>query len=91
MNEARHTARLVLHGHIIDSMILPQVMDLVMDLGGNFTIEELKVGQHKTDPSYCRLEVVAPSAELLEPWKDPGHLPAATEAVGRFLRDHTPR
>ena len=66
MSEARHTARLVLQGHIIDSMILPQVMDLVMDLGGNFTIEELKVGQHKTDTSYCRLEVVASSAELLE-------------------------
>jgi lysine-ketoglutarate reductase/saccharopine dehydrogenase-like protein (TIGR00300 family) len=41
-------------------------MDLVMDLGGNFTVEELKVGQHKTDTSYCRLEVVAPSAELLD-------------------------
>ena len=66
MSESRHTARLVLQGHIIDSMILPQVMDLVMDLGGNFTIEELKVGQHKTDTSYCRLEVVASSAELLE-------------------------
>jgi len=66
MSEARHTARLVLHGHIIDSFLLPQVMDLVMDLGGNFTIEELNVGQHKTDPSYCRLEVVATSAEQLE-------------------------
>lgn len=66
MSESRHTARLVLQGHIIDSMILPQVMDLVMDLGGNFTIEELKVGQHKTDTSYCRLEVFAPSADLLE-------------------------
>jgi hypothetical protein len=33
----------------------------------------------------------APSAELLEPWKDPAHLPAATEAAGQFLRDHTPR
>ena len=62
----RHTARLVLTGHIIDSMILPQVMDLVMDLGGNFTIEELKVGQHKTDTSICRMEVVASSAEQLD-------------------------
>ncbi len=66
MSERRHTARLVLAGHIIDSMILPQVMDLVMDLGGNFTVEELKVGQHKTDTSYCRLEVAASSAELLD-------------------------
>jgi lysine-ketoglutarate reductase/saccharopine dehydrogenase-like protein (TIGR00300 family) len=55
-----------LKGHIIDSMTLPQIMDLVMDLGGNFTIEELKVGQHKTDTSLCRMEVVASSAEQLD-------------------------
>jgi lysine-ketoglutarate reductase/saccharopine dehydrogenase-like protein (TIGR00300 family) len=66
MSDQRHTARLVLRGHIIDSMILPQVMDLVMDQGGNFTIEELKVGQHKTDTSICRMEVVASSAEQLD-------------------------
>src|ERR1700738_5740276 len=66
MSERRHTARLVMTGHIIDSMTLPQVMDMVMDLGGNFTIEELKVGQHKTDTSICRMEVVAGSAEELD-------------------------
>ena len=37
------------------------------------------------------IAALAPAAELLEPWKDAEHLPAATEAVGRFLRDHTPR
>jgi lysine-ketoglutarate reductase/saccharopine dehydrogenase-like protein (TIGR00300 family) len=47
-------------------MMLPQVMGLVMDLGGNFTIEELKVGQHKTDPSICRMEIVASSAAQLD-------------------------
>ena len=66
MTEGRHTARLVLTGHIIDSMMLPQVMDLVMDEGGNFTIEELKVGQHKTDTSLCRMEIIASSAEQLD-------------------------
>ncbi|HEV3406248.1 MAG TPA: TIGR00300 family protein [Candidatus Dormibacteraeota bacterium] len=66
MTEGRHTARLVLQGHIIDSMMLPQVMDLVMDLGGNFTIEELRVGQHKTDPSICRMEIYADSAAVLD-------------------------
>jgi lysine-ketoglutarate reductase/saccharopine dehydrogenase-like protein (TIGR00300 family) len=66
MTQRRHTARLVLSGHIIDSMILPQVMDLIMDQGGNFTIEELKVGQHKTDTSLCRMEVYAGSAEQLD-------------------------
>jgi len=66
VTEGRHTARLVLAGHIIDSMMLPQVMDLVMDEGGNFTIEELKVGQHKTDTSLCRMEIIATSAEQLD-------------------------
>jgi lysine-ketoglutarate reductase/saccharopine dehydrogenase-like protein (TIGR00300 family) len=66
VTEGRHTARLVLAGHIIDSMMLPQVMDLVMDEGGNFTIEELKVGQHKTDTSLCRMEIIASSAEQLD-------------------------
>ena len=66
MSDRKYSARLVLTGHIIDSMILPQVMDMVMDLGGNFTIEELKVGQHKTDTSICRMEVVANSAEELD-------------------------
>ena len=37
------------------------------------------------------IAALASAAELLEPWKDPEHLPAATEAVRRFLRDHTPR
>jgi len=66
VSERKYTARLVLTGHIIDSMILPQVMDMIMDLGGNFTIDELTVGQHKTDTSLCRMEVVAGSAEDLD-------------------------
>ncbi len=66
MSEGRHRARLVLKGHIIDSMMLPQVMDIVMDLGGNFTIEELTVGQHKTDTSLCRMEVYAETADQLD-------------------------
>jgi lysine-ketoglutarate reductase/saccharopine dehydrogenase-like protein (TIGR00300 family) len=37
-----------------------------MDIGGNFTIEELTVGQHKTDTSLCRMEVVATTPEQLD-------------------------
>jgi len=84
VTERRHTARLILTGHIIDSMILPQVMDLVMDLGGNFTIEELKVGQHKTDTSYCRLEVAASSAALLD------RIVRGARALGATAESETP-
>jgi pimeloyl-ACP methyl ester carboxylesterase len=33
---------------------------------------------------------VAPGGEVLEPWKDPEHLPAATAAVGHWLEAHIP-
>jgi lysine-ketoglutarate reductase/saccharopine dehydrogenase-like protein (TIGR00300 family) len=62
----RHAALLVLEGHIIDSMMLPQLLDLVMDRGGSFDIQELRVGQHKTDPSVCRIEVTGSDAGSLD-------------------------
>ena len=66
MSENRHTALLILEGHIIDSLMLPSIMDMVMDEGGNFTVEELRVGQHKTDTSYCRIQVAASTPEKLD-------------------------
>jgi lysine-ketoglutarate reductase/saccharopine dehydrogenase-like protein (TIGR00300 family) len=66
MSESRHTALLVLEGHIIDSLMLPSIMDMVMDEGGNFTVEELRVGQHKTDTSFCRIQVAATTPESLD-------------------------
>ena len=62
----RLAALLVLEGHIIDSLMLPQLMDMVMDLGGAFDIQELRVGHHKTDTSFCRIEVTAPEAATLD-------------------------
>lgn len=55
-----------LSGHIIDSLILPKVLDLIIGLGGEFEILEIKVGQKRADRSRARLLVEAPSAEVLE-------------------------
>ena len=66
MSENTHTNLLLLEGHIIDSLMLPQIMDMVMDEGGNFTVQELRVGQQKTDTSYCRIQVAADSPEKLD-------------------------
>lgn len=52
-------------GHIIDSLILPRILDELMDLGCDFAIESLDVGKHKTDPSHARIEILAPSQERL--------------------------
>lgn len=54
-----------LQGHIIDSLILPRVLDTVLDLNGDFVIEEIRVGVHKTDTSYARLQVSAADGDAL--------------------------
>ncbi len=55
-----------LSGHIIDSWTLPRAWDVIMDRGGNFDVEEMRVGTTKTEHSYARLKVTAPNDETLE-------------------------
>jgi lysine-ketoglutarate reductase/saccharopine dehydrogenase-like protein (TIGR00300 family) len=64
--EGRRSTVLLLEGHIIDSLMLPHLMDLVMDLGGSFDIQELRVGHRKTDTSTCRIEVSADDSGRLD-------------------------
>ncbi|MFQ5988700.1 MAG: TIGR00300 family protein [Candidatus Methylomirabilales bacterium] len=53
-------------GHIIDSLILPKILDEIIDLDGNFEILDITVGKRKTDPSTTRLKVSAPSEQKLQ-------------------------
>jgi lysine-ketoglutarate reductase/saccharopine dehydrogenase-like protein (TIGR00300 family) len=55
-----------LAGHIIDSGIMTQLFDRVMDMGGNFEILVFNVGKKKTDPSYVRLRIAASNKEKLQ-------------------------
>jgi len=55
-----------LSGHIIDSLILPKVLDLIINLGGEFEILEVQIGQRRADRSRARIRVEAPSPEALE-------------------------
>ncbi|MHB8163045.1 MAG: ornithine cyclodeaminase, nickel-pincer nucleotide-dependent [Methanoregula sp.] len=54
-----------LRGHIIDSGIMTQLFDRVMDMGGNFEILVFDIGKKKTDPSYARLRINASNNEKL--------------------------
>ena len=65
-NRQAYTQVIELEGHIIDSMILPQVMDEVIDRGGDFVVEEIRVGRRKSETSYARLELRADSPEELD-------------------------
>jgi lysine-ketoglutarate reductase/saccharopine dehydrogenase-like protein (TIGR00300 family) len=60
------TETIELRGHIIDSLILPKVLDEILRAGGTFKIEQIKIGQRRADQSRARIEVSAPSTESLD-------------------------
>jgi lysine-ketoglutarate reductase/saccharopine dehydrogenase-like protein (TIGR00300 family) len=54
-----------LAGHIIDSLILPKVLDVITSLDGSFRIKEVTIGQGRSDPSFALIEVSAATEEVL--------------------------
>lgn len=54
-----------LSGHIIDSLILPKILDVILNRGGSFLIKQFSIGQSRVDPSYALVEVRAPDQEIL--------------------------
>src|SRR4029077_1090763 len=54
-----------LRGHIIDSLILPKVLDQILTRGANFKIAEIKIGKKRADQSFARIEVSTPTSEAL--------------------------
>ncbi|HEX2046233.1 MAG TPA: TIGR00300 family protein [Acidimicrobiales bacterium] len=52
-------------GHIIDSLILAKVLDVILDAGGDYRMVDVEIGRTNVDPSRARLEVTAPDDEAL--------------------------
>jgi lysine-ketoglutarate reductase/saccharopine dehydrogenase-like protein (TIGR00300 family) len=55
-----------LRGHIIDSLILPKVLDQILTHGANFKIAEINIGKKRADQSFARIEVSAETSEALD-------------------------
>src|SRR5262245_35609544 len=70
-----------IQGHIIDSLLLPKVLDEILTHGGSYVIKDIRIGQRQADPSFARIEVRAPSAvvlrEVLDSIHDHGAAPVA--------------
>ena len=73
-NNNKFEQEIEVKGHLIDSMILTSIFDKIMDLDGEFRVQEFTVGKQKTDPSYARLIVVG---------KNRVHLGQILEAIYR--------
>lgn len=73
----------VLEGHIIDSLLLPKVLDTILEHGGDFELLEVRIGRTRRDPSHARIAVLAPSEDrlqlILRRISDHGAVPVAQE------------
>jgi hypothetical protein len=53
-------------GHIIDSLTLSKVLDLILRDGGHYEITHIDIGKTRQDTSHAELTVSAPDAAQLE-------------------------
>lgn len=56
----------VLQGHIIDSLMLAKVLDLIVMMGGTFDLEDVRIGKTREEPSRVRIVIRATSRSLLD-------------------------
>lgn len=58
--------RIELHGHVIDSLILPRTLDEIVDHGAEYEIEHFEVGKRNEDPSHVVIRLQAPDAGTMD-------------------------
>jgi lysine-ketoglutarate reductase/saccharopine dehydrogenase-like protein (TIGR00300 family) len=57
--------RVEAQGHLIDSHIMEQIFDTVVEYRGRFEVEQFRIGRTNSEPSYLRLKVDADDAEAM--------------------------
>jgi lysine-ketoglutarate reductase/saccharopine dehydrogenase-like protein (TIGR00300 family) len=72
-----------IQGHIIDSLLLPKVLDEILTRGGSYVIKDIRIGQRQADPSHARIEVRADSADALRDILDTIHDHGAMPVTAR--------
>ncbi|HEX9712113.1 MAG TPA: TIGR00300 family protein [Actinomycetota bacterium] len=58
------TETVEVRGHLIDSLILPRILDEIVDAGVEYTITTFEVGRTHDDPSFARIELSGEPAML---------------------------
>jgi lysine-ketoglutarate reductase/saccharopine dehydrogenase-like protein (TIGR00300 family) len=56
---AVETETVEIRGHIIDSLILPRVLDEIVEAGADYRMAAFEVGKSHDDPSFARIEISA--------------------------------
>src|SRR4029077_15326654 len=50
-------------GHLIDSHVMEQIFDKVVESNGRFEVEQFRIGRTNGDPSFLRLRVETPTRQ----------------------------
>src|SRR6266487_1487403 len=53
-------------GHLIDSHVMEQIFDKVVEYNSRFEVEQFRIGRTNSDASYLRLKVETPSQEVMD-------------------------
>jgi lysine-ketoglutarate reductase/saccharopine dehydrogenase-like protein (TIGR00300 family) len=64
-----------IEGHLIDSLMMPHIMDQIMDLDGEFEMLKFEVGRMKDDPSHAVMRIFG---------RDAAHLDELLQAITEF-------
>jgi lysine-ketoglutarate reductase/saccharopine dehydrogenase-like protein (TIGR00300 family) len=63
-------------GHLIDSHVMEQIFDKVVESNGRFEVEQFRIGRTNGDPSFLRLRLETPTRQQME------HVLAQLLAIG---------
>ena len=64
-----------IEGHLIDSLLMPQIMDQIMDLDGEFEMLSFEIGRMKDDPTHAVMRIFG---------RDAAHLDELLTAITEF-------
>ncbi|MBI3355827.1 MAG: TIGR00300 family protein, partial [Nitrospirae bacterium] len=64
MTTAQETV--LISGHIIDSLLLAKVLDIILMMGGTFDLEDVHIGKTREEPSHAHIVIRAASKAVLD-------------------------
>lgn len=79
----KFSSEVEVRGHLIDSMILTKIFDVIMDLGGEFEVLQMNVGKKKKEPSYAKLQIQGKTQDHLDKILEQVYREGATATIGR--------
>src|SRR3954470_19840238 len=60
------TETVELAGHIVDSLLLAKVLDLILESGSDYRIDEFEMGKTRLDQSHTMIEITAPDDPTMD-------------------------